>query len=401
MTVIQKGVQLNNLTDSTLKIIMDGSPLGMVVFDNDARIIYINPLASKLFNIPVVKALGLRCGDFVRCANHHEDTQGYGHTKSCPDCALFRAIYSALSGRSNEAVLEGETLLNRDADLTNIRVKYKVSGFMMEDAKIAIMAVDDTTERMRAEETIRQKYSFQNIIIDKIAEGFCVCHAVGEYPFVEFTIWNDRMTEITGYTLDEINRLGWYQTLYPDPELQAEAIERMKKMRRGEDLIGEEWEITRANGNKRVLSISSSIIESYDGVVHVLALMQDITERKRTEEALLKSEKRFRILVSASSEVLYRMSPDWSEIRQLHSRGFLANTEMPNPKWLQEYIHPEDQAHVTAVINEAIRRKKIFELEHRVRRIDGSFGWTFSRAVPLVDANDEIVEWFGAATEIH
>ena len=55
---------------------------------------------------------------------------------------------------------------------------------------------------------------------------------------------------------------------------------------------------------------------------------------------------------------------------------------------------------MTAAINEAIRTKSIFELEHRVRRADGSLGWTFSRAVPLLDANGEIVEWFGAASDI-
>jgi signal transduction histidine kinase len=53
-----------------------------------------------------------------------------------------------------------------------------------------------------------------------------------------------------------------------------------------------------------------------------------------------------------------------------------------------------------AVINEAIRTRSIFELEHRVRRVDGTIGWTFSRAIPLQDANGEIVEWFGAATDI-
>jgi PAS domain S-box-containing protein len=55
---------------------------------------------------------------------------------------------------------------------------------------------------------------------------------------------------------------------------------------------------------------------------------------------------------------------------------------------------------MTAVINEAIRTKSIFELEHRVWKADCSLGWTFSRAVPLLDANGEIVEWFGAASDI-
>ncbi len=142
----------------------------------------------------------------------------------------------------------------------------------------------DITDRKDAEDALYHEYSFRNAIIDKVREGLCVCHAIGTYPFVKFTVWNDRMTEITGYTLDEINRLGWYQTLYPDPRMQNEAIKRMKTMRQGEDLINEQWEITRADGNKRVLSTSSTIVESDDGAVHVLALMQDVTDRRREEQ---------------------------------------------------------------------------------------------------------------------
>jgi len=49
---------------------------------------------------------------------------------------------------------------------------------------------------------------------------------------------------------------------------------------------------------------------------------------------------------------------------------------------------------------EAVRTKSMFELEHRVRQTDGTLGWTNSRAVPLLNANGEILEWFGAATDV-
>ncbi|HTX06399.1 MAG TPA: PAS domain-containing protein, partial [Steroidobacteraceae bacterium] len=53
-----------------------------------------------------------------------------------------------------------------------------------------------------------------------------------------------------------------------------------------------------------------------------------------------------------------------------------------------------------AVIHEAVRTKSVFQLEHRVRRVDGSWGWTFSRAVPLLDGKGNVLEWFGAAIDI-
>jgi len=140
--------------------------------------------------------------------------------------------------------------------------------------------------------------------------------------------------------------------------------------------------------------------EAAGDVAGIVIFSEDITERKRAEEMLSESEARFRALVQASSDAVYRMSPDWGQMYQLRGRDFISDTETTSNTWLQKYIHPDDQPLVTATINEAIRNKSIFELEHRILRVDGSLGWTFSRAIPLQDQNGEIVEWFGAASDI-
>jgi signal transduction histidine kinase len=55
---------------------------------------------------------------------------------------------------------------------------------------------------------------------------------------------------------------------------------------------------------------------------------------------------------------------------------------------------------VRAAIAHAIRTKSTFQLEHRVVRVDGTLGWTFSRAIPLLHPQGEIAEWLGAASDV-
>jgi signal transduction histidine kinase len=156
------------------------------------------------------------------------------------------------------------------------------------------------------------------------------------------------------------------------------------------------------------LMVISGVVVS---LISTNAVAQQLSRVDRAREGILRrlqrrfrdtrqSEERQRALLDATSEVIYRMSPDWSEMIELKGRAFLADTAEPTQAWLNHYIYPEDQPLVTRTIAAAVRGKAIFELEHRVRRADGTVGWTFSRAVPLLDEQGEILEWFGAASDV-
>ena len=132
----------------------------------------------------------------------------------------------------------------------------------------------------------------------------------------------------------------------------------------------------------------------------VAVLFNDISKRKQAEAALRESEEHYRTLIKASSDIVYKMSADWSLMHNLVGKQFVASTVNPNRNWLEEYIPAYEQPFVQVAIDKAIRSKSNFELEYRIFRADGTVGWTFSRAIPLLDEQGEIVEWLGAASDV-
>src|SRR5579859_1604417 len=85
----------------------------------------------------------------------------------------------------------------------------------------------------------------------------------------------------------------------------------------------------------------------------VIAIVVETTERVLADRRLRESEQRFRALATATSDAVYRMSPDWKEMRQLDGRGFLSDLESPSVAWMDAYLFAEDQPAVLAVIEQA------------------------------------------------
>jgi PAS domain-containing protein len=141
-------------SDAAMKIILTASPVGIVVFDHDARVLYTNPLADTIFSMKPDKAAGMRCGDFIRCAHRGLSSQGCGHGKNCRKCPLLGAICDACSQNASSQTLAGEAFLERGPDLPGIWVKYRVVGMVINGGRAAVMAVDDITAQKKDEEKL-------------------------------------------------------------------------------------------------------------------------------------------------------------------------------------------------------------------------------------------------------
>jgi two-component system CheB/CheR fusion protein len=203
----------------------------------------------------------------------------------------------------------------------------------------------------------------------------------------------------TGQTREEYQGYGWAKAVHPeDAQSTLDAWEQSVAEKR---MFISEHRLRRADGEWRLCSVRAVPILDDEGVLlEWVGVHNDITERTRNEEILRASEERAHALITASSDVVYRMNADWSEMAPLDGRNFISDALKPSRTWLDDNLFPEDQPQVLAAIEKAIRTKSIFALEHRVRRVDGTEGWTISKAVPILDARGEITEWFGAASDV-
>jgi PAS domain S-box-containing protein len=137
----------------------------------------------------------------------------------------------------------------------------------------------------------------------------------------------------------------------------------------------------------------------------VLAIALDITERKRTEEALLHSEERFTLAMQATTDGLFDWnlatnavyySPGWKQMLGYRDEELANDLSV----W-QQLIDPQEATHAWAVVKELLagRRDRI-ELEFRMRHKDGHWVDVLARANAVLDAAGRPIRVVGTHVDI-
>ncbi len=145
--------------------------------------------------------------------------------------------------------------------------------------------LQDVTVLKLTELALQEKNQFYEAVIEKAAEGICVFEFDQESGDVEFNVWNRRLAEITGYNVGEIEGQEWYKKLFPDEHAKDVVLERLRRLRSGEELVNAECDIRRKDGDYRAVSISTSLITTR-GRQQILAMIHDRTEEKRAQSEL-------------------------------------------------------------------------------------------------------------------
>ncbi len=165
--------------------------------------------------------------------------------------------------------------------------------------------VEDITERKRAEEALRESENRNRVIAEMISDYAYIFRVTPEGELVGEWV-TESFLQRFGYTLDAIDARGGWQSLVYPPDLEI-ARAHARKVASGEvDTCEMRW--VTASGEIRWLRDYAKPVRDETGtrVVRIYGASQDITERKRAEEALRASEETYRNLFHNAQVGLFR-----------------------------------------------------------------------------------------------
>lgn len=216
---------------------------------------------------------------------------------------------------------------------------------------------------------LQEEVLFRKGVIEKAAEGICVGCSAPPPLFVEFSVWNDKMTAITGYTREEINRLGWPAALQRDPNERLESQRILTLLSQGNEVSGLEREIDCKSGERKTVQISTSILDTGDGRMHMLAFVHDVTARKKYEALLVERANRDYLTGIANRRALF------ARLEQEVSRAERAETCLSVLLFDLDHFKLVNDIHGHLVGDETLKRvSALIASELRIYDVVGRFG---------------------------
>ena len=263
---------------------------------------------------------------------------------------------------------------------------------------------EDITERVRAEETLRESEEQHRALFETMAQGVVYQATDGQIVSV-----NPAAERILGLTLDQMQgRTSTdprWKTIHEDGSaFPGETHPSMLALKSGKEMrnvvmgvfhpLYEEYRWININAMPQFRQGESAPYRVY-------TTFDDITERKRAEEALRESEEKYRTLFDRAPVALYRSTPDGrfldvnpTVVRMLRypDRETLLATSA-----LHLYVSPEDRERWLFSIE---RDGVVLDFESPIRRFDGTIGWQRDSTRAVFDDDGQILYLEGSSLDI-
>ena len=402
--------------------VLEKLPAYLILLTPDYRVSFANRVFRERFG----ESHGKRCYEYL-----------FGRELPCENCETYKVL---ADGQPRRWEWTGPDERN-----------YDVYDFPFADADGSTLILEmglDITERKRAETEIQRLYAeMEQRVIDRtraLAESERRFHTI--YETAPVSIWQEDWNDVI-LAIDELRAAGvsdfpayfrshpefvksmlgavkifdvneWalgmfsarnkaemlasLGTVFAVPDTLPSFIGQLNALAQGQEVYRTEITVNNVKGELINGLLAMAFPPKGSDLGNVLVCVVDITERKRAEESLRRSERLYRAIGESIDYGVWVCEPDGRNIYA--SESFLKLVGLTQQQCSDfgwgEVLHPEDAERTINAWKECCRVGGTWDIEHRFRGVDGQWHDILARGVPVRNEQGEIIRWAGINLDI-
>lgn len=264
--------------------------------------------------------------------------------------------------------------------------------------KVIHCMVRDISARKSVEEQLWKSEARFRAIFNEAAIGIVVVNDEGRT--VEC---NRRIEEMLGYEAGRLTGTLFADIIHPDDRASdAQLYEELSFGKRNSYRAATRF--VRKDGTVLWGLLAVSVVRTAQGgPLFTIRMVEDITERKRAEESVIKSRDFYLSLIDELPNPIRRTDvdakSDYFNKSWLEFTGRRMSQEIGDA-WM-EGVHPDDVARVRTVLRDSFGSRGPYVTEYRLRRRDGAYRWLAEYGRPFNDINGEFTGYISSCYDIH
>ncbi|MCK4247526.1 MAG: PAS domain S-box protein [Methanomicrobia archaeon] len=360
-------------SEEKFKRLFNSSPEAILYVDKDFETIDINPRFEELFSYSIDEIKGKEIDEFLVPKDRINEGQ-----------------------KLNEMSKKGYTFyetVRKKKDGTLVPVSLSVGPIISEGSIAGIIVIyKDITERKRAEEELQVQRNFAVQVMNTMGQGLTVVDTETRFEYV-----NPVYARMLGYSPEELIGKTPFDVTFPEDHV---ILTQAKTQRWKGKTSTYETRLKRADGGTVYVSITGVPRWRDNKIVGTIAVITDITERRKMEESLKESEERFRTIFETAQDSIFikdctlkytKVNPAMEKLFGLSASKIIGRTD--------DELFDEEAASHLREIDSRVLGGEIVEEEH-TKSVKGVPITFHIIKVPMCNSSGEIIGLCGIARDI-